>query len=106
MKTYISGKISGTNIDATKCIFDEVEQRLKLRGVSAVNPFNLPHKKGSAWIDYIITDIRALNGCTSIIMIKGWRTSKGAWIEWIISKLNHKRVYYSLNEIEINCCKN
>ncbi len=85
MRVYISGKITGLPILAAKEKFKWHAGYLELKGHDPVNPMDLPHKNHE-WIDYIVTDIRALLECDAIYMLNCWGQSLGARIEYGIAK--------------------
>lgn len=91
MHIYISGPITGTADYFRR--FMQVESDLLKQGYVPVNPVrNAP--EGMTWKYYMQTDIVKLMCCDSIYMLKGWRRSKGAWLErYIAKKLGYKIIY-------------
>lgn len=82
MKIYISGKITGDDNALEK--FENAAEKIKAIYPSAeiINPFDVsPICEGKRWINYMIDDIKALDECTHIYLLKDWRESKGARIE-------------------------
>jgi hypothetical protein len=95
MKIYISGKITGLKPETAERFFQFYVIYLKDKYPNAmiVNPMKLPHNHNHKWNSYIKEDIRALTHCTHIYMISNWWRSKGAWVEFMLSKiLKIKRV--------------
>jgi hypothetical protein len=88
MRVYISGPITGMP-DQNRPAFDAAELAIASRGHVPVNPLrvaaHLPPE--SDWYEYMRTDVRALLGCDAILLLEGWRDSRGARIEEFLSAL-------------------
>lgn len=82
---YISGKISGLDLDVAKTHFKAAELELKERGFNTVNPFDL-NADTAEWKDAMINDITFLFNCDGIYLLNNWRRSRGARIERIIAQ--------------------
>ena len=96
MKVYISGKITGYDIDVAKSKFNESEELLRLKGFTPVNPFKLSETHpDKTWKDYMIDDIRGLFDCDAIYMNSDWGQSKGARIEYQIAKELNLKVMFA-----------
>lgn len=82
MKIYISGAITGTR-DYTKR-FKEAEEKLIAQGYDVINPaeINSHLPVNTTWDDYMKMSLVMLSMCDSIFMLKKWRESKGACIEY------------------------
>lgn len=101
---YISGKISGLDLEDVKKLFDSAKITINTwrreykwnrpEYGDAISPLDLDHSKNKKWIDYMITDIIALWPCDAIYMLKNWKQSNGARIEWFIALINFKKIYY------------
>jgi len=87
MRIYISGKITGLDIDYAKQLFKNAKTKIEESGCVAVNPFDImPYSPELTWEDHMIADIRELFKCKAIYMLKNWKESKGARIEYTIAK--------------------
>jgi hypothetical protein len=87
MKVYISGQITGLDIDEAKAYFKQAENFLESLGHETVNPFDvLPYHPDTTWEEYMIADIRELFKCDAIYMLHNWEKSKGAKIEKAIAE--------------------
>ena len=95
MKVYISGKITGYDIEVAESKFNESEEFLRLKGFTPINPFKLseahPEK---TWKDYMIDDIKGLFDCEAIFMHSDWGQSKGARVEYAIARELGLSVYH------------
>ena len=89
---YVSGPMTGKpehNIPA----FRTMSAKLRSKGLSVVDPSEVDHSDhehagpGSGhWADYLRYDLIAmLESCTGILMLPGWRQSKGATLEHTIA---------------------
>lgn len=86
MKTYISGKITGCDLDEAKAKFKKAERALGLKGMEPVNPMTIDIAGDSpTWEQYMLNDIKELFECSGIYMLSDWRESKGARIEHAIA---------------------
>lgn len=82
MKIYISGKITGLDLEQAKKNFEDVEKLIILLGHEPINPMKvLEYDPKLTWEDYMLADIRALFGCDAIFMQENWKDSRGARIE-------------------------
>ena len=90
---YISGPMSGYP-DANRPAFFAAQDRLQ-RAYSGhehcfINPAQLdayePLGEGATWYQYLRRDIPHLVKCTAIVVIEGWRQSRGAQLEVYIGR--------------------
>ena len=86
---YISGPITGIaagNFGA----FIDMSRRLKTFGYKPINPHDIGKTAKSIgdmdWSDFMRIDIARLLECKAIVMLCGWRDSKGAMLEYTIAK--------------------
>ena len=86
MRVYISGKITGLDLAEARKQFTEAEGIIRQRlgeEVEVINPMKeVPYVEGKTWEEYMKDDIKLLMECNMIYMIEGWKTSKGANIEF------------------------
>lgn len=86
MTVYISGQITGLEIDQAKANFKERQRIVEADGHIAINPFDvIEYDPKLTWSDYMIADIKALFECDAITMLDGWELSRGARIEFAIA---------------------
>ena len=95
MKVYISGQITGLNLNEAKATFKAVEGYLIETGCEVINPFSLFKEQGLTWSEFMVVDIKALLDCKAICMMQGWELSKGATLEKHIAE---ELGYYVLYE--------
>ena len=86
MRVYISGKISGLDIEEVRKSFLEAENHLKEMGLEPVNPLNNGLATDDDWIDHIISDLKTLSTCNAIYLLDKWEGSCGATIEVIAAR--------------------
>lgn len=94
MKIYLSGKISGTDLDYVRRLFDKVATTLRALGHEVTNPLCNGLSEADPWEDHIAKDIINLIGCEGIYMIQGWEDSQGARIEHAVAKEIGLKVMY------------
>jgi len=93
---YISGKITGLDIDVAKDNFktavDFVNEEMDFQ---PLNPFDIVEQDDSLqWIDYMRADIKALVDCDAILMLPDWEESDGAKLELLIAQGLKMKVYH------------
>jgi len=96
-KIYLSGPISGKNIDLAKQNFEFAgkEVRRYLMPSEVINPFDIKPFLGlKNWWCYMVTDLWELRKCDSILMLRGWKNSRGACIEHLYAVWNKKVIIY------------
>lgn len=99
---YISGRISGTNIDRTKeRFYDKHHELLNMFNADRViNPFDLNKGDyGNTWELYMRECIKKLCDCTHIYMLDGFEYSRGAVAELIVAKWLGIEVMFERNNI-------
>lgn len=94
-KVYISGQISGLNLDDAMTNFKIAEIELyadnvviKRQYITVINPFDIKPLFGvKKWLFYMIRDVYQLLKCEEIYMLRNWQNSKGARIELAVASL-------------------
>lgn len=95
MKIYISGPITGLDMETVKENFRRADQMLNALGFDTVNPVVAqPEVQGKPWLEYMRDDIKLLVDCDGIFMLDGWRGSKGAPVERDLAKGLGLKVLY------------
>lgn len=87
MSIYISGKITGLDLDVARSNFNAAEDELLTVGFSTINPMKeCPYVEGKTWNEYMLDCIKLLFKCDAIYMLNNWMDSKGARIELSIAR--------------------
>ncbi|ABD58086.1 hypothetical protein Porky_110 [Mycobacterium phage Porky] len=78
--------------------FNRLAARYRAQGYEVINPAELDVEAGDVgdleWHEYLRRDIKVLADCTRIVMLPGWRNSKGARLEhYIASELGFEVDY-------------
>lgn len=81
-KVFISGPMTGIK-DFNKPAFDRAEQWLTQAGYSVFNPARMHFDDTWTHEEIMRIDLAALAQCDYILMLDGWRTSKGATHEYL-----------------------
>lgn len=87
-KIYIAGKITGS--DNYKEIFEAAEIDLKERGFTPMNPSRL--NGGFEHEEYMHICYAMIDVCDSVYMLKDWRSSIGALMEYKYARQTHKDI--------------
>ena len=85
MKIYVAGPMTGLmfmNFPA----FNAEAARLRTLGHEVINPAEINPDKSMPWTDCMRADIAALVTCEAIVLLPGWRESKGATLEHHIAE--------------------
>lgn len=94
MKIYLSGKISGTDLDYVRRLFDKVANTLRALGHEVTNPLCNGLSETAPWEEHMAKDIIDLLQCDGIYMLQGWEDSQGARIEHAVAKEIGLKVMY------------
>jgi len=90
-KVYISGPMTGfENFNRPK--FREVEKLLRIKGHNVFSPAILPD--GFHYDEYMIVDFAMIQCCCTIIMLPGWKRSRGAVKEYHYAQALELDVFY------------
>lgn len=111
MRIYISGPISGMK-DLNVEEFNSAEQELRVLGHKPINPHdiarNLHLSRGLdmrcanvSWSDYMRPCISALSRCHAILMLEGWRNSRGARLEIHIARELGIKIFYGIEDVTV-----
>lgn len=83
---YVSGPMTGLP-DLNFPEFNGAAKYLRFRvPVEVVNPAEFGEEPGKSWADYMRKDIAAMLRCNVIVMLPGWKKSKGAKLERFIAR--------------------
>ena len=82
MKIYISGKITGLNIEVARANFKRAEAMLQAHGYETVNPFDNGVDEDAPWEHHMEADIKDMLQCEGIYQMGNWRQSRGAKVEY------------------------
>lgn len=97
MKIYISGKITGLNLDEVRQRFDDAEALLLELGFDVVNPLKNGIADDAPWEKHLCKDIELLLPCDAIYMMDNWTDSTGASIEYDIALRMGKDIWFESN---------
>lgn len=103
MKIYISGGITGRSIGEAVEQFDTMERKISQAGHVAVNPIRMmPY--GLTWETYmeIASTILSSGEIDAIVMMRGWKSSRGAQYEWLWAQASRIPVIYENRQDEID----
>lgn len=95
-RIYISGPISGHDLDERRKVFEMAEIVLKSIGFEPVNPIAEAdkHPEDITTHHHMRRDIALLLYCDAIFMMKGWTHSKGCKVEFDVATAIGLPVYF------------
>lgn len=86
-KIYISGPISGLPLETVYNNFTNAEVQLLEQGYEVVNPLNNGLPTNATWEEHMRADLKLLMECDTIYLLKGYKDSKGAMIEYDLARI-------------------
>lgn len=104
-KIYISGPMTGYD-DMNFPAFYEMENKLKnYIDVEVVNPAKVSHLaeekyKNPSYFDYLREDFRVLLDCDAVVMLTGWKESRGCMAELALAKALSIPFFEDLQKLE------
>ena len=97
-KVYISGPITGKR-NLNRAAFESAAGTVSGLGLAPINPHDLCEPEWD-WSKCMRADIAGLCECDAILMLKGWRHSKGARLEMYIASELGLRVIKTMGQLE------
>lgn len=89
MIIYIAGPITGINDYEQR--FAEAEAELEAQGHTVLNPATLPANLGDC-DTYMKICLPMLNAADAVVLLKGWKDSRGACREWGYAVAKGKKI--------------
>lgn len=84
-RIYISGPISGHNIEEKRKAFKEIQSHLEAQGYDPVNPMENGLPAEATTHKHMKRDIELLMTCDYIYMMRRWTHSKGCKVEFDVA---------------------
>ena len=81
MKVYISGKVTGLDLEQAKENFRKAEEKLNGQGHATMSPAALFGNKGFEHSDYMHICYAMIDVCDALFLQANWQDSKGARME-------------------------
>lgn len=85
-KIYISGPISGHDIEERRAAFGRAAEMLKNLGYLPISPMNNGLPDDSTREEHMRVDLALLMTCEYIYQMRGWTDSKGAVLETLVAR--------------------
>lgn len=92
MTVYISGKITGD--DNYKVKFAEAENILAKKGFNVINPCKVGEYEFLSYEQFLHIDYALIDCCDGIYMLRDWKDSNGARLEFNYAKCKGKEILY------------
>lgn len=80
-KIYISGPISGRDLQDRRRTFAAVAEDIYRMGDIPVNPLDNGIPESFPWAEHMRRDLQMLLKCSAVCMLPGWKRSRGARLE-------------------------
>jgi len=84
-RIYISGPISGHNIEERRKAFKEIQEHLEAQGYDVVNPMENGLPAEATTHEHMKRDIELLMTCDYIYMMRRFTHSKGCKVEFDVA---------------------
>ena len=94
MRVYISGRITGLDMEDVKNNFRRGAEEVVGMGFEPVSPLENGLPQAASWREHMLKDISILMGCEAIYMLSNWRNSVGARIEKHIADEMRLKCFY------------
>lgn len=85
MKVYLAGPMTGLPLDNYPA-FRAAAKRLRAAGYKVSNPAENPKPVCGTWLGYMRMGIKQLVDCEGIVLLPGWRNSRGASAEFELAR--------------------
>lgn len=98
MTTYIAGPMTGLP-DFNYPAFHAMAAQLRSVGVDVRNPAeNAGGDTSQPWDYYMRLGLAQLLECDSLVLLPGWRESRGASLEWFVATSLNMAITYPISE--------
>ncbi|MBQ9637449.1 MAG: DUF4406 domain-containing protein [Prevotella sp.] len=94
MHIYLSGPISGHDLETRRLDFAAIQQTLEALGHTVFNPMRNGLPAEASTHRHMHADITALLQCDAIFMMTGWLHSKGCKLEFDVATAIGLSVYF------------
>lgn len=94
MRIYLSGPISGYNLNERRSEFEAVASAIMTHGHTVFNPMCNGLPSDATTHQHMHRDLRALLNCDAIFMMAGWLHSKGCKLEFDVATSIGLPVYF------------
>lgn len=102
-KCYLSGPISGKDLDERRKAFKDVQVMLETAGYDVVNPMENGLPSDATTAQHMKRDIQLLIECDSIFIMNEWNHSQGCYTEFMVATAIGCEVIFEspMTEIEL-----
>lgn len=93
---YISGKISGLDLETARRNFAAAADQIKSEGGDPMNPMEyIEVEEGKTWEEYMKEALYLMLMSEEILMLPDWTNSRGAKIEYALAKTLKYKIRYA-----------
>ena len=102
-KCYLSGPISGRDLDERRKAFKAAQVMLKAAGYDVVNPMENGLPSDATTAQHMKRDVQLLTECDTIFMMDRWNHSQGCYTEFMVATAIGCEVIFEskMSEIEL-----
>lgn len=101
-RIYLSGPISGRDLDERRKAFSIVKERLKGKGYDVVNPMENGLQADADTHEHMRRDVELILTCDCIYMMRKWLHSKGCKLEFdLATAIGLSVIFEELNDENI-----
>ena len=93
-RVYISGAISGHDIEDRKCAFKKCAESFKRKGFKSVSFLDNGLSQDASYEAHMRADIALMLTCDSVYMMEGWQNSRGAKMEHDVAEICGLEIFY------------
>ena len=94
-KVYISGAITGRNLEDARADFAAAETLWNTLGIDVANPLKNGLPSSASWNEHMKADTAMLWDCDAIHLLPGWELSRGARVEYAIARESGMSIFFS-----------
>lgn len=84
-KCYLSGPISGRDLDERRKAFKAAQVMLETAGYEVVNPMENGLPSDATTAQHMKRDVQLLTECDTIFMMNKWNHSQGCYTEFMVA---------------------
>lgn len=81
MHIYLSGPITGQDLEVTKTLFNSAQEAYEQNGHTVFNPFNNGLPDNATYFEHMRADLAMLLQSDVVVFLPGWENSRGCLVE-------------------------
>jgi len=81
MHIYLSGPITGQDLEVTKTLFNSAQEAYEQNGHTVFNPFSNGLPNDASYFEHMRADLAMLLQSDVVVFLPGWEHSRGCLVE-------------------------